>query len=120
MCFCVVMGCRGISFWVPGSRSGGRIDRLKGGQNKLALPRPLSFQSVRGAATLEEASSSSWQQPSPSAPRRSSHSSTPARGSSSATEIPSSLEECAAEIVRLRTLLEAERVAVQVLGQGQG
>ena len=88
--------------------------------SKLALPRPLSFQSVRGAVSLEEASSSSWQQPSPSAPRRSSHSSTPARGSSSATEIPSSLEECAAEIVRLRTLLEAERVAVQVLGQGQG
>ena len=103
----------------PGPNSSAR-PLSQGGQNKLALPRPLSFQSVRGAATLEEASSSSWQQPSPSAPRRSSHSSTPARGSSSATEIPSSLEECAAEIVRLRTLLEAERVAVQVLGQGQG
>ena len=102
----------------PGPNSSAR-PLSQGGQNKLALPRPLSFQSVRGAATLEEASSSSWQQPSPSAHRRSSYPSTPAPRSSSATEIPSTLEECAAEIVRLRTLLEAERVAVQVLGQGQ-
>ena len=102
----------------PGPNSSAR-PLSQGGQSKLALPRPVSFQSVRGAATLEEASSSSWQQPSPSAHRRSSHSSTPAPRSSSATEIPSTLEECAAEIVRLRTLLEAERVAVQVLGQGQ-
>ena len=101
----------------PGPNSSAR-PLSQGGQ--LALPRPVSLQSVRGAVSPDEASSSSRQLPSPSAPRRSPHSPTPARGSSPATEIPSTLEECAAEIVRLRTLLEAERVAVQVLGQGQG
>jgi len=96
----------------PGPNSSARPPS-QGGQ--LALPRPVSLQSVRCAVSLEEASSSSWQQPSPSAHRRSSYPSTPAPRSSSATEIPSTLEECAAEIVRLRALLEAERVAVQVL-----
>ena len=96
----------------PGPNSSARP--LSQGE-QLALPRPVSFQSVRCAVSLEEASSSPWQQPSPSAHRRSSHSSTPAPRSSSATEIPSTLKECAAEIVRLRALLEAERVAVQVL-----
>ena len=98
----------------PGPNSSARP--LSQGGQSLALPRPVSLQSVRGAVSPDEASSSSWQQPSPSAARRSSHSPAPARGSNSATEIPSTLEECAAEVVRLRALLEAERVAAQVLG----
>ena len=87
----------------------------QGEQLALPRPRPVSFQSSRCVVSLDEASSSSWQQPSPSAHRRSSYASTPTRRSGSATEIPSTLEECGAEIVRLRAVLEAERVAVQVL-----
>ena len=87
----------------------------QGEQLALPRPRPVSFHSSRCVVSLDEASSSSWQQPSPSAHRRSSYASMPARRSGSATEIPSTLEECGAEIVRLRAVLEAERVAVQVL-----
>ena len=90
--------------------------------------RSRSFQPLArpSAVSLAEASSSSCsagRQPSPSAHRRSSYSSIPARRASSeanlakprSTEIPSTLEECGAEIARLRALLDAERVAVQVL-----
>lgn len=102
------------------SRSVPPLDRLSA----------LSVRRSSSAVSLAETSGSSCSaerqpsdEPSPSAHRRSSYSSTPARRASSevnlakarSTEIPSTLEACGAEIARLRGLLDAERVAVQVL-----
>ena len=92
----------------------------------LARPSAVSFERSSSAVSLAEASSSSCsaeRRPSPSAHRRSSYASIPARRAGSeanlakprSTEIPSTLEECGAEIARLRALLDAERVAVQVI-----